>query len=380
MGEDTHALAVDRAPSPTSGFEAQVARRGDREPDLRLHGVLGRAPGNRPLVSECSLTYPVRRGTTAVRRERAGPMSPEERRDELVDVTLSLLREHGRAVTTRQIAEAAGVAEGTIFRVVESKEELVELAITRAFEPGRPGGPDRGDRPRPAAATPGWCVLTSILQQRFRATFELMKKVGMVRPPTTCTTAPRRSRCASALHSPARGRRRRRRRTGSRCRPATSCTGCGCSPSPAATRTSPTARCSPPRRSSTPSCTGCSADEGRERLMLLRLLRTHLAPYKPWLAAIVVLQFTATVAMLYLPSLNADIIDQGVAVGDTDYILHTGAVMLGGLAAPDRLLGGRGRLRGAHRRCRSAATCGRRSSTGSARSPAARSRSSARPR
>jgi ATP-binding cassette subfamily B protein len=63
--------------------------------------------------------------------------------------------------------------------------------------------------------------------------------------------------------------------------------------------------------------------------MLLRLLRTHLSPYKPWLAAIVVLQFTATVAMLYLPSLNADIIDQGVAVGDTDYIVRTGAVMLG---------------------------------------------------
>jgi ATP-binding cassette subfamily B protein len=63
--------------------------------------------------------------------------------------------------------------------------------------------------------------------------------------------------------------------------------------------------------------------------MLLRLLRTHLAPYKPWLAAIVVLQFTSTVAMLYLPSLNADIIDRGVAVGDTDYILHVGMIMLG---------------------------------------------------
>jgi ATP-binding cassette, subfamily B, multidrug efflux pump len=63
--------------------------------------------------------------------------------------------------------------------------------------------------------------------------------------------------------------------------------------------------------------------------MLLRILRTHLAAYKPWLAAIVVLQFTGTVAMLYLPSLNADIIDKGVAVGDTDYILHTGEVMLG---------------------------------------------------
>jgi ATP-binding cassette subfamily B multidrug efflux pump len=62
--------------------------------------------------------------------------------------------------------------------------------------------------------------------------------------------------------------------------------------------------------------------------MLLRILRTHLAPYKPWLAAIVVLQFTATVAMLYLPSLNADIIDNGVAVGDTHYILRIGAVML----------------------------------------------------
>jgi len=62
--------------------------------------------------------------------------------------------------------------------------------------------------------------------------------------------------------------------------------------------------------------------------MLLRILRTHLAPYKRWLAVIVVLQFTATVAMLYLPSLNADIIDNGVAVGDTHYIVRTGGVML----------------------------------------------------
>ena len=62
--------------------------------------------------------------------------------------------------------------------------------------------------------------------------------------------------------------------------------------------------------------------------MLLRLLRTHLAPYKTWLAAVCVLQFVGTVAALYLPSLNADIIDNGVVTGDTGYIVRTGVVML----------------------------------------------------
>ena len=63
-------------------------------------------------------------------------------------------------------------------------------------------------------------------------------------------------------------------------------------------------------------------------MMLLRLLRTFLRPYRKWLAWVVVLQFLATLAALYLPSLNADIIDNGVARGDTGYIPRAGLIML----------------------------------------------------
>ena len=63
--------------------------------------------------------------------------------------------------------------------------------------------------------------------------------------------------------------------------------------------------------------------------MLLKLLRERLEPYRNLLAAVVVFQFIGVVAMLYLPSLNADIIDKGVATGDTGYIVRTGAMMLG---------------------------------------------------
>ena len=63
--------------------------------------------------------------------------------------------------------------------------------------------------------------------------------------------------------------------------------------------------------------------------MLLKLLRTSLRPYRRQLGLVVVLQLIQTIAGLYLPSLNADIIDKGVATGDTGYITSTGAVMLG---------------------------------------------------
>ena len=63
--------------------------------------------------------------------------------------------------------------------------------------------------------------------------------------------------------------------------------------------------------------------------MLVRLVRTYLVPYKGELAAILVLQLIGTISALYLPTLNADIIDNGVAKGDTGYIIRPGAWMLG---------------------------------------------------
>ena len=63
--------------------------------------------------------------------------------------------------------------------------------------------------------------------------------------------------------------------------------------------------------------------------MLVRLVRTYLVPYKGELAAILVLQLIGTISALYLPTLNADIIDNGVAKGDTGYIIRTGVWMLG---------------------------------------------------
>lgn len=60
----------------------------------------------------------------------------------------------------------------------------------------------------------------------------------------------------------------------------------------------------------------------------MSLLRTHLRPYRGAIAVVVVLQLVQTIASLYLPNLNARIIDEGVAVGDVDTIWRIGAIML----------------------------------------------------
>ncbi len=64
-------------------------------------------------------------------------------------------------------------------------------------------------------------------------------------------------------------------------------------------------------------------------MSLRRLLRSHLGPYRKTLWIVVVFQAIQTTATLALPALNADLINNGVLVGDTDYIWRIGAVMLG---------------------------------------------------
>lgn len=65
---------------------------------------------------------------------RAAPLPLDERRAALIAATEPLLERFGRDVSTRQIAEAAGVAEGTIFRAFATKEELIDAVIKDSFD------------------------------------------------------------------------------------------------------------------------------------------------------------------------------------------------------------------------------------------------------
>ncbi|MBA3652923.1 MAG: TetR family transcriptional regulator [Actinobacteria bacterium] len=72
--------------------------------------------------------------TAAPAVRRAASLPPDERRSAIVASTLPLLVAHGEMVTTRQIADAAGIAEGTIFRVFADKDAVITAAVEAALD------------------------------------------------------------------------------------------------------------------------------------------------------------------------------------------------------------------------------------------------------
>ena len=104
-------------------------------------------------------------------------MSVEDRRDMIVDAAIPLLLEHGRDMTTKQIAEAAGIAEGTIFRVFKDKQALIDAVVEAAIDPAPTEAALRQvDLGQPLEAR--LIDAVEILRRRVADIFQLMSAVG----------------------------------------------------------------------------------------------------------------------------------------------------------------------------------------------------------
>jgi len=109
-------------------------------------------------------------------------MPAADRRTAIAQAALPLIREHGRATTTKQIAEAAGIAEGTIFRVFDSKEEIFEEVLAVAFDPtGFIDDLKAMDLTLPVRER--MIALTTRMQHNFLGIFELLTALALPRPP-----------------------------------------------------------------------------------------------------------------------------------------------------------------------------------------------------
>jgi AcrR family transcriptional regulator len=112
---------------------------------------------------------------------RATPLPPDERRAAVIAATEPLLGVHGRNVSTRQIAEAAGIAEGTIFRVFPTKDALIDAVIEEAFDVGVTC--DAIARIDPGLDLPSRLVaVVEIIQSRMRRVIALFHSAMVVRP------------------------------------------------------------------------------------------------------------------------------------------------------------------------------------------------------
>jgi AcrR family transcriptional regulator len=114
---------------------------------------------------------------------RAAPLPPEERRAAIIAATIPLIRLHGAAVTTSQIALAAGLAEGTLFRVFPDKESLIAAAVQHACDPAPAEAQVAAlDRTRPLREL--MIAAVEILQRRVEQIWSMLTVLGIPPNPT----------------------------------------------------------------------------------------------------------------------------------------------------------------------------------------------------
>ncbi len=113
---------------------------------------------------------------------RAPALSLEDRREMILAAVVPLLVEHGSDITSKQIAEAAGIAEGTVFRAFGDKESLIHAAAEKFFDPDTVRNGLRAiDPDDPLEAKVAQII--AVLRTRFTGALRVMAAVGRENPP-----------------------------------------------------------------------------------------------------------------------------------------------------------------------------------------------------